>query len=176
MTTTPDDPVRPLRRALFNRYTVLAFIAGAAVAIGVGISARAAGMAACHHGSMLDGTHSAADVNAHVDHLLKHFYVEIDATDEQKAKIGPLVHQAVSDILPLHSQLRAAHTQAMQALTQATLDRNALESVRQQHIQLADQASKRLVQLIGDVGELLTPAQREAFAAHVEKMRAMPAT
>ena len=172
--TLNTPPARPLRRLLFNRYTVLAFVAGAAVAIGVGVSARAAGMAAWHHGGVMDGTHSAAEVNAHVDHMLKHFYVEIDATDAQKAQIGPLVKQAVDDLLPLHSQLHAAHEQAMQALTQTTVDRTSLETVRQEHLQLAEQASKRMVQLIGDVGDLLSPAQRTALAAHLERMHGMP--
>jgi hypothetical protein len=49
-------------------------------------------MGGWHHGSIMDGTHSAAEVNEHVDHMLKHFYVEIDATDAQKAQIGPLPH------------------------------------------------------------------------------------
>jgi Spy/CpxP family protein refolding chaperone len=174
MTTTLDNPGQPFRRHFFNRYTLLAFVAGAAVAVGAGISARAAGMAAWHQGSILDGTHSAAEVDAHVDHMLKHFYIEIEATDAQQAQIGPLVKQAVSDLLPLHSQLHAAHAQTMQALTQATVDRTALETARQEHLQVADQASKRLVQLIGDVSDVLTPAQRKAFAAHLEQMHAMP--
>jgi len=116
-----------------------------------------------HHGMMMDGTHSAADVSAHVDHALKHFYVEIEATDAQKTQIGPLVKQAVNDLLPLHSQLQTARTQAMQALTQTTVDRTSLEAARVAHLQLAEQASKRIVQLIGDVGDVLTPTQRKAW-------------
>jgi Spy/CpxP family protein refolding chaperone len=131
-------------------------------------------MAAWHHGSIMDGTHSAAEVDAHVDHMLKHFYVEIDATDAQQAQIAPLVKQAVNDLLPLHAQLHAARAQAVQALTQATIDRASLETARQEHLQLADQASKRMVQLIGDVGDILTPTQRKALAAHWEQMHAMP--
>jgi protein CpxP len=128
-------------------------------------------MGACgwHHG-MMGGSHSAADVSAHVDHMLKHLYVEIDATDAQKAQITPLVKQAVNDLLPLHAQLQAAHAQAVQALTQNTVDRTALEAARVAHLQLADQASKRLVQLIADVDEVLTPTQRSALAAHLQQM------
>jgi protein CpxP len=171
---SPVTPTaQPLRRRFFNRHTLIAFAAGAAVAIGVSVSAGTAGMGAWHRGSMLDGTHSAAEVDSHVDHMLKHFYVEIDATDAQKAAIGPLVKQAVSDLMPLHAQLRTAHTQAVQALTQTSVDRASLESVRQEHLQLADQASKRIVQLIADVGDQLTPAQRQALAAHLAEMRGM---
>ena len=138
---------------LFNRNAVLAFLAGAALATGVGAYAHAQGMGCWHQGMALDGPQSAAEVSAHVDHVLKHFYVEIDATDAQKAKIDPLVKQAVSDLLPLHAQLRAAHAQSVQALTQTTIDRGALEAARAQHLQLAEQGSKRLVQLIADVGD-----------------------
>jgi protein CpxP len=164
----------PFRRLLFNRFTAGAFIAGAALAVGVGATAWGNGMSGCHHGMMMGGTHSAADVSAHVDHMLKHLYVEVDATDAQKAQIAPLVKQAVDDLLPLHSQLHAAHAHAMQALTQTTVDRGSLEAARAQHLQLADRASKRFTQLIADVGDVLTPPQRKALADHLEQMHGMP--
>jgi protein CpxP len=167
--STADTP--SFRRLVFNAYTVVAFVAGAALAAA---SAWGAGMSGCHHGMMTGGTHSAADMSAHVDHMLKHFYVEIEATDAQKAQIDPLVKQAVSDLQPLHSQLHAAHTHAMQALAQATVDRGSLEAARVEHLQLADQASKRIVQLMADVGDVLTPSQRKAFADHLEHMHGMP--
>jgi len=158
---------------LFNRNAVLAFIAGAALATGVSAYAHAQGMGCWHQGMALDGPQSAAEVSAHVDHVLKHFYVEIDATDAQKAKIDPLVKQAVNDLLPLHAQLRAARAQSVQALTQTTIDRGALEAARAQHLALAEQGSKRLVQLIADVGDVLTPAQRKALADHLQRMHGM---
>jgi periplasmic protein CpxP/Spy len=170
---TPETPSPPLRRSLFNRYAALAFIAGAALATGVGAYARGEGMSCWHHGMALDGSQSAAEVSAHIDHVLKHFYVEIDATDAQKAKIDPLVRSAVTDLLPLHSQLRAARAQSVQALTQPTIDRAALEAARAEHLQLAEQGSKRLVQLIADVGDVLTPAQRKALLDHVQRMHGM---
>jgi periplasmic protein CpxP/Spy len=177
MTMSTQNPINPVtrsfRRLLFNRSTVLAFVAGAAVAVGIGVSAQGAGMGAWHHGSMMDGTHSAADVSAHVDHMLKHFYVEIDATDAQKAQIDPLVKQAVNDLLPLHTQIHAAHEHAMQALTQTAVDRPSLEAARLEHLQLADQASKRLVQLLADVGDILTPTQRKALTDHLQHMHGM---
>jgi Spy/CpxP family protein refolding chaperone len=172
--SAPQPPAAPARRRLFDRRTLLAFAAGIAVTLGAGLSAGAVAMGGWHHDSVMDGTHSVAEVNAHVDHMLKHFYVEVDATETQKAQIGPLVKQAVDDLLPLHTQVRAARAQAELALTQTTVDRASLEAVRQQHLQLADQASKRLSQLIGDVGDVLTPAQRQSLLAHLDRMHAMP--
>jgi periplasmic protein CpxP/Spy len=155
---------------LFNRYTVAAFIAGAGLMAGIGAVAQGAGMGAMHHGMMLNANASPAEVSAHVDHMLKHLYVEIDATPAQQAQIGPLVQQAVTDLLPLRPQLQAGHTQFVQALTQSTIDRNAMETARESQLQLADQGSKRIVQLLGDVGNVLTPAQRQSLATHLQQM------
>jgi Spy/CpxP family protein refolding chaperone len=170
---TPAGPTAPPPRRLFSRYTLVAFLAGAALVAGVGGLAQSAAMSGWHHG-MMDGTHSAAEVSAHVDHMLKHFYVEVDATDAQKAQIAPLVKQAVNDLMPLHAQLQSAHSHALLALEQPTVDRASLEAARAEHIELADQASKRIVQLFGDVGDVLTPAQRKALAEHLQHLHGMP--
>ena len=50
--------------------------------------------------------------------------------------------------------------QGMKLLAQATLDRNAIEQVRQTQQQLADQRSRRMTQAFADAAEVLTPAQR----------------
>ncbi len=169
MTTSIETAAPTSIRRLFNRHTLIAFVAGAAVVAGVG-AAMGEATGGWHHGMMMDGTHSAADMSDHIDHMLKHLYVELDATDAQKAQIGPLVKQAVSDLQPLHAQLATAHTHAMQALTQDPVDRASLETARAEHLQLADQASKRFTQLIADVGDVLTPAQRKALSDHLAKM------
>jgi periplasmic protein CpxP/Spy len=170
--TTPSEPANatPPRRSLFSRMTLIAFVAGAALAGGI-VAVAATGMGGIHHG-MMGGPHSAADISAHVDHVLKHMYVEIDATDAQQAQITPMVHQAVNDLLPMHAQLQATHAQAFEALTQNTVDRGALEAARVALLQSADQVSRRLTQLLADVDEVLTPAQRTALAAHLKQMHA----
>jgi periplasmic protein CpxP/Spy len=143
---------------LFNRYTVAAFIAGAGLVAGIGAIAQGAGLSTMHQGMMMNANASPADVAAHVDHMLKHLYVEIDATPAQQAQIGPLVQQAVTDLLPLRPQFQAGHTQF------------GMETARESQLQLADQGSKRIVQLLGDVGNVLTPAQRESLATHLAQI------
>lgn len=147
---------------IMNRQTITAFLLGAALVVGAGAYAvdRHQGMQAMH----------GSDPTAHADHVLKHLYVDLDVTDAQKAQIDPLVKQAMQDLKPMHTQLHDAHVKAMQTLTQPTLDRAAMEASRAQAMQLADQASKRLVQLIADVGDVLTPAQRQKLANHLDKM------
>jgi Spy/CpxP family protein refolding chaperone len=155
---------------LFTRYTIAAFIAGAGLMAGIGAVAQGAGLTSMHHGMMLNSNASPAEIAAHVDHMLKHLYVEIDATPAQQTQIGPLVQQAVTDLLPLGPQFKAGHAQFVQALTESAIDRNGMETVRESQLQLADRGSKRIVQLLGDVGNVLTPAQRQALATHLQQM------
>lgn len=161
-----------LRQLVFSRHTLVAFAAGAALSAGVVALAQSAGAGMhAHHGMMMSG--SPADMAAHIDHVLKHLYVEVGATDAQKAQIDPLVKQAVDDLSALHPQAQSAHTQFVQAFTQDAIDRNSLEAAREAHMQLADQASRRIVQLIADVGSVLTPAQRQQVAEHLQQLHAM---
>jgi periplasmic protein CpxP/Spy len=152
------------------RTLLIAVAAGAALVTGVGALARTDALDAWHHMVMGGGAHGSADLAGHIDHMLQHLYVELEATDAQKAQIEPLVKQALSDLQPLHAQLKAAHEQALQAVTHTPVDRAALEAARVTHLQLADQASKRALQLIADVGDVLTPTQRTKLADHLAKM------
>src|SRR5205807_2900196 len=107
----------------------------------------------------------------HVDRMLKHLYVEIDATEEQKQKLAPIVKQAAKDLLPLRERIREARGKALELLTQDSVDRTAIEALRAEHLQLAEQASRRVAQSLADAAEVLTPAQRKELAARVEKHR-----
>jgi len=169
--TTPSDHPQStptLFQTLFRRATLLAFFAGVATTMGIGAVAGMAVMGSWHHESLANM--SPAERSAHVQKMLQHLYIEIDATDAQKAKLDPIVKAAVNDLLPLHAQFHGAHEQLLGVLTQDTIDRAALENLRASHIQLADQASKRITQALADVGDVLTPAQRtklaETFARH----------
>jgi Spy/CpxP family protein refolding chaperone len=128
------------------------------------------GGAAAYAVDHMANPHAAIDASAHMDRMLKHLYVEIDATDAQKAQIDPIVKQAMQDLMPLHAQLHSAHAQALQLLSAPTVDRAALESMRAQNMALVDQASKRVVKLIADVADVLTPAQRQKLADHLQHM------
>jgi Spy/CpxP family protein refolding chaperone len=152
-----------------KRLVISAFLGGVAAAVGVGALAEGAAGPGWGHHSALSADDSPAAVAKHVDHMLQHAYVEIEATDAQKAQLDPIVKQAVADLMPLHDQAHAAHQQALALLTADTIDRAAIENARAEHLRLADQASRRLAQLLGDVAEVLTPAQRQALAEHVQR-------
>jgi protein CpxP len=118
------------------------------------------------------GAHGMPGGGQHLARLAEHIEAEAGTTPEQKAQIDALVAQASTDFKALHAQLGQDHGAALAVLTQDRIDRTALESVRLSHMRLADQASVRITQLLGDIAEVLTPEQRKTLAAHVQQRHA----
>ena len=71
-----------------------------------------------------------AKLDAHLDRMLQHLYVEVDATDAQKQQLGPIVKAAARDLLPMRDRMRDARLQAVALLSQPSIDRAALEALR----------------------------------------------
>ncbi len=103
------------------------------------------------------------------DHMLKRLVP--DATPEQKTKLGAIAKSAFNDLRPIQEQNRAAHAQGLKLLAQPTIDRKALEQVRQTEQKLADQRSRRMTQAFADAAEVLTPAQRVKAVEQLSKHR-----
>jgi Spy/CpxP family protein refolding chaperone len=160
-----QDRTTEKRRRFFKRAAIATLIGG--IAAGVGIKAFAHG--GWHRGGFAAGALDPAAVDEHLERMLKHLYVEIDATDEQKQRLAPIAKQAAKDLLPLREKMHAARKQAIELLTGDTIDRGAIEALRAEQLQLAEQASRRIAQSLADGAEVLTPAQRKELAARVEK-------
>lgn len=92
-----------------------------------------------------------------------------DASAEQKAKLSVIAKAAFNDLRPLQEKSRAARAESMKLLAQPTLDRKAIEQVRQTQQQLADQRSRRMTQAYTDAAEVLTPAQRVKAVEQLNK-------
>jgi len=162
MKFSPGFSRRP-RGFVLKGALVVALLGSAAV--GAGASAVAQhGFGGWHHGGM--GIAALSDP-ATMDRLLQHCYIEIGATDAQKAQLEPLLKGAVADLVALRGGLHVGHGEMLKLLTADKIDRTALEAARSEHVQAMEQASRRIVQLIGDVGDVLTPEQRKALAARI---------
>ncbi|HET7065874.1 MAG TPA: Spy/CpxP family protein refolding chaperone [Rudaea sp.] len=149
-----------------SKVAIVAAVLGG-VALTVGAVAQNAATGGFHHG----GHHGAqmanaspADVVAHIDLMLQHIYAETSATPAQQAQIAPLVQATATDLTQLHTQFHAEHAQMLVLLTADPIDRVALESARVAQLNVIDQASKEIVQLLADTAGVLTPEQRKALA------------
>jgi Spy/CpxP family protein refolding chaperone len=166
-----QDPNTEKRRRFFKRAAIATLIGGIAAGIGIKASAYGGGPGGWHRGGFMAGPLDATQVDEHLERMLKHLYVEIDATEEQKERLAPIVKQAAKDLLPLREKMQTARKQAVALLTGDAIDRAAIEAMRAEHLQIAEQASRRIAQALADAAEVLTPAQRKELAARAEKHR-----
>ncbi len=154
------------RRRFVRRMAIATVIAGLASVIGIKAFASG-GHGGWHRGGFMGAAIDPAMMDEHLDRMLKHLYVEIDATDAQKQQLAPTVKGAARDLLPLRTQLQDARRQAVELLSRERIDRTALETLRADQLRLAEQASIRFTQALADVADVLTPAQRKQLAERI---------
>jgi Spy/CpxP family protein refolding chaperone len=112
---------------------------------------------------------SAEAFSGHLDGHIKEMLSGVDATAEQEAQVTSILRSAANDVRALKEQHVSAHKQLHEILSADVIDRARLEAVRTDQIRLADQASQRIVQGIADAAEVLTPEQRAALVARLER-------
>jgi protein CpxP len=160
--TTPTPRRRFLRRA-----AIATALAGLATVIGVKAIAHAGGPWRWHRAGFMGAPLDPARVDEHLDRMLKHLYVEIDATDAQRQQLAPIVKSAARDLLPVRAKMHEARRQAVELLSREHVDRAALEALRADQLRLVEQASMRLTQTLADVADILTPEQRKQLAERI---------
>ena len=117
------------------------------------------------------GPMSPAQIEERVDRGVRHAVIELEATPEQEEKLRTIARGAVKDLLPMREKARAARARAAELLTRPTIDRAAIEAFRAEQMALAETASKRFAQALGDVAEVLTPEQRQKVHEFVQRRR-----
>ena len=135
----------------------------------VAVNARAQGMEGPGghgpgHGMMMFGG-SPEHLGRGVDHMLD----GLGATDAQRTQIKQIATAAATDLKAQRGAGRALHDKGMQIFAAPTVDAAAAESVRQQMLAQHDQASKRMLQAMLDVSNVLTPEQRAKMAARMKE-------
>jgi Spy/CpxP family protein refolding chaperone len=106
------------------------------------------------------GPLTAEQVADRANRMLRHAAIEIDASADQQAKLETIVKSAVTDLFPMREKMVTARQRARELLTQATVDRAAIEKLRAEQVATMDGVSKRIAQAVGDAADVLTPDQR----------------
>jgi protein CpxP len=105
------------------------------------------------------------------DRVTRHVGIEIDASNEQVDKLRAIVKNAVRDLLPMREKSLTLRQRAQSLLDGPAVDRAAIEQFRAEQMALADAASKRIAQAIGDAAEVLTPEQRRRLHDRIAEWR-----
>ncbi len=116
------------------------------------------------HGDRKGGMHGAR-MMGRVDYLLD----EVEATPEQREKIGALLEDMFTQMRAMHENRGGARGEMMSALTAPEVDRAALEKLRAQHIGEMDARSKTMIDGMANMAEALTPEQRAQLAEYFRK-------
>ena len=82
---------------------------------------------------------------------------EVDATDDQRTQVHAIATAAIADMGEFHNFKHEGRQALVAALTKETVDREALETLRQSKLETADRASQRLLTALADAAEVLTP-------------------
>ena len=157
--------------ALVMRWVAASVLLVAAFA--VAFSARAQAHAGMGHGApaspmMLFGG-PPARVGEAVDRLLD----GLDASEAQRSQIKQIATAAAADLKAQREAVRALHEQALQVFTAPSVDSAAAEGLREQMSALHDQASKRTLQALLAIANLLTPEQRATLGERIKQRHAM---
>jgi Spy/CpxP family protein refolding chaperone len=109
----------------------------------------------------------------HVARAVDHMLDGLSATDAQRAQIKQIAQAAAADLKAQRDANRGLHEKALQIFAAPTIDAAAAESLREQMQVQHDQASKRMLQAMLDVGKVLTPEQRAKIGEFMKQRQAM---
>ena len=127
------------------------------------------------HGGWRHSEMSAEEMDKHVERMVKHLAIEIDATDAQEERLIVLAKALVADVRPVRKDMHDAGMEIGRILTAPTIDREALETLRSQRMAQVDSISKNLTTALADAAEVLTAEQRRIVAERIEQFRSMRA-
>lgn len=172
-TTSPDHSARRPRRA---RMVLLVLFTIAAA--GMAAFASSAFSQGFGHGfgppwhARWGQSFDPAAIEDRADRMMRHLSIEVDATPDQQERLRGIVRSAVRDLLPLREKAATSRQRGRELLTQTTVDRGAIESLRAEQMALADQASRRVSQALADAATVLSPEQRRKLADRIDRWRA----
>jgi protein CpxP len=122
--------------------------------------------------SLFGQSFDPAAVEDRGDKMMRHLSIEVDATSEQQERLRGIMRSAVRDLIPLREKAMATRERGRELLLQTTIDRAAIESLRGEQMQLADQATRRISQALGDAASVLNVDQRRKLAERMDRWRA----
>lgn len=152
------------RRALFGSGIALA-LAGTGAFFGHAQS-RHHGWG--HHGA---GAMDAESATEWAQLMTRQALRRVDATPDQEARIQAIIGGALKDLLPLRDEGRLARKESLQLIGAASIDRNAIERLRAGQIAVHEQASKRVMQAVLEIADVLKPEQREQLTKMIAERR-----
>lgn len=93
-----------------------------------------------------------------------HMLDDVDASDEQRGQVKSIIEAHSATLNALRESGRKLHQETRRLLSAPTIDRNAIENLRQQQVASMDKRSREMTAMLADIAEVLTPEQRQQLA------------
>jgi Spy/CpxP family protein refolding chaperone len=107
----------------------------------------------------------------HAEHAREHFRAmlersldEVGASEAQRAQILDIAERTAAELEALHPDRQALRAELTTQLSAASIDREALERLRSEHLASIESASQVLVAALADAADVLTTEQRLQLA------------
>ncbi len=97
----------------------------------------------------------------------------VDASAEQRAQIKQITDAAAADRKAQRDSGRTLREQMLALFAQPTVDAQAAEALRQQQLAMHDAQSKRMLQTMLQISQVLTPQQRQQLVDGIGQRRDM---
>ena len=137
------------------------FIMAALAIVGiVSIANIAIGAGSC------DDKHSPGD---HASRIAMHMLDDVDASDAQRQQVQSIITAHNETLNSMRDAGKKLHQESRALLSAPTIDRTALENLRQQQIASFDRSSREMTAMLADIAEVLTPEQRQQLAEKMQK-------
>ncbi len=114
-----------------------------------------------------DGPGLERFVEKRIDRMLE----RVDATESQRTRIRDIVDEAIVDMQAFRSLKLETWQALLDNFKQETINREALENLRQKTVETMDQMSRRMVTALADAAEILTPEQRNELIERMDRRR-----
>ncbi len=126
----------------------------------IGITALTLAVSACGHNRHRGWSDEQGADPERVTKMVDKVFSRVDANDEQKAKITEIANRAIGQLKPMRAEMRGTRQQALDLLAAEKIDRAAIEQLRAERMNKADEASTIISIALADIAEVLTPEQR----------------
>ena len=134
-------------------------------------SAEAGGRSLFRHRAHGHGAHDLETIQDRVSFFSGWILHKVDADDDQESAIEAILEAAISDLFQLHEGLAGPELrdEVVAVLTADSVDAEAVEALRRQHLETLDTVSARVGQALVEIGQVLTPEQRRELAQLAER-------
>jgi len=95
---------------------------------------------------------------------------KVDATPEQTEKVKGILGDTAKDLCAMAERHRRNHDALLNEFTKPVVDREAVERIRKSGMQMADEATIRIMNALTDASDVLTQEQRKELVELIHAM------